>query len=219
MFAYSLARRVHRDRHNETHQQHTQAAPQRRFRQIGERLVLVYPVPQEFMQLRIVIACALPFELQVLCLHRCFGQRERTLTLLRHERLYFRVERHPRPLPRHRHQQRVPAVRAEGSCHRRAHVGRQIVLLERSPHPHVAVTSDSEHTEQSNAERSDSPYRPVAWKLSCIVLSAPPLFHGTPPVAASARRCRALLNLFWSARSISCCISSTVSVCPWDMAK
>src|SRR6202521_5139815 len=91
--------------------------------------------------------------------------------------------------------------------------------LERSPHAHVAVTSDSEHTEQSNAECSDSPYRPVARKISCIVLSAPLLFHGTLPVAAYARRCRALLNLFWSARSMSCCISSTVSVCPWDMAK
>src|SRR6266851_8883500 len=171
------------------------------------------------MQLRIVISCALPFELQVTYLDGLFGQRKRSLAFLCNERLYFVVERHPRTLPRHRHQQRVPAVRAEGSCYRRAHVGRQIVLLERSPHPHVAVTSDSEHTEQSNAERSDTPYRPVAWKLSCIVLSAPPLFHGTPPVAASARRCRALLNLFWSARSMSCRMSSAVSVCPCDTAK
>src|SRR5712692_6492811 len=171
------------------------------------------------MQLRIVIACALPFELHVLCLHRCFGQRERTLTLLRHERLYFRVERHSRTLARHHHQQRVPAVRAEGSCYWRAYIGRQIVSLERSPHPHVAVTNDGEHTEQSNAERSDSPYRLVARKVSGIVRSPPFLFHGTPPVAASARRCRDLLNLFWSARSMSCCISSAVSVRPWDTAK
>src|SRR6266851_3835416 len=171
------------------------------------------------MQFRIVIACALPFELQVTYLDGLFGQRKRALAFLCNERFYFVVQRQSRTLPRHHHQQRVPAVRAEGSCYRRAHVGRQIVLLERRPHPHVAVTSDSEHTEQSNAERSDSPYRLVAWKLACIILSAPPLFHGTPPVAASARRCRALLNLFWSARSMSCCISSTVSVCPWDTAK
>src|SRR6266481_6043812 len=171
------------------------------------------------MQFRIVIACALPFELQVTDLQGLFGQRKRALALLRHERFYFVVERHPRTFPRHNHQQRVPAVRAEGSCYRRVCVGREIVPLERRPHPHVAVTSDSEHTEQSNAERSDSPYPPFARKISCIVLSAPLLFHGTPPVAASARRCRALLNLFWSARSMSCCISSTVSVCPWDMAK
>src|SRR5712692_7221737 len=91
--------------------------------------------------------------------------------------------------------------------------------LERCPHPHVAVTSDSEHTQQSNAERADTPYRPVARKIPRIVLSAPLLFHGIPPVAASARRCRALLNLFWSARSMSCCIFSSVSVCPWDTAK
>src|SRR5258706_8204736 len=219
MFAYSLARRVHRDRHNETHQQHTQAAPQRRFRQIGERLVLVYPVPQEFMQLRIVIACALPFELQVTYLDGLFGQRKRALALLCNERFYFVVERHPRTLPRHRHQQRVPAVRAEGSCYRRAYIGRQVVPLQRSPHPHVAVTNNGAHTEQSNAERSDSPYRPFARKVSCIVRSPPFLFHGTPPVAASARRSRALLDLFWSARSISRCISSAVSVCPWDTAK
>src|SRR5713101_7400641 len=45
--------------------------------------------------------------------------------------------------------------------------------LERCPHPHVAVTSDSEHTEQSNAERPDTPYRPVARKVSRIVLSGP----------------------------------------------
>src|SRR6266851_1243763 len=171
------------------------------------------------MQLRIVISCALPFELQVTYLDGLFGQRKRSLAFLCNERLYFVVERHPRTLPRHRHQQRVPAVRAEVSCHRRAYVGRQIVLLERSPHPHVAVTSDSEHTEQSNAERPDSPYGPVARKISCIVLSTPPLFHGTPSVAASARRSRALLNLFWSARSMSCCIFSSVSLCPWDTAK
>src|SRR6266567_8121200 len=219
MFAYSSPRRVLRDRHDESHEQHTQAAPKRRFRQIGERLVVVNPVAQEFMQLRIVIACALPFELQVTCLDGLFGQRKRALALLCNERFYFVVERQSRPLPRYHHQQRVPAVRAESSCYRSAYVGRQIVLLERSPHPHVAVTSDSEDTEQSNAECSDSPYRLVAWKLACIILSAAPLFHGTPPVAASARRCRALLNLFWSARSISCCISSAVSVCLWDMAK
>ncbi len=93
MFAYSPARRVLRDRHNETHQQHTQAAPQRRFRQIGERLVLVYPVRQKFMQLRIVIPCALPFELQVTDLQGLFGQRERALAILRHERFCFVVER------------------------------------------------------------------------------------------------------------------------------
>src|SRR6266852_2642678 len=91
--------------------------------------------------------------------------------------------------------------------------------LERCPHPHVAVTSDSEHTEQSNAERPDTPYRPVARKVSRIVLSAPLLFHGIPPVVASARRSCALLNLFWSARSISCRMSSAVSVCPCDTAK
>src|SRR6267378_4036025 len=187
MFAYSLASCVIRDRHDERHEQHTQAAPQRRFRQIGERLVLVYPVPQEFVQLRTVISCALPFEFRVTYLNGLFGQRKRALTLLCNERFYFVVERHPRTLSR--------------------------------PHPHVTVVPDGEHTDQSNAERSDSPYRPVARKISCIVLSTPPLFHGTPPVAASARRCRALLNLFWSARSISCCIASTVSVCPWDTAK
>src|SRR6266705_5479947 len=170
------------------------------------------------MQLSIVISCALPFELQVTCLDGLFGQRKRALALLCNERFYFVVERQSRPLPRYHHQQRVPAVRAESSCYRSAYVGRQIVPLERRPHPHVAVTSESEHTEQSNAERSDSPYRLVAWKLACIILSAPPLFHGTPPVAASARRCRALLNLFWSARSISFCISSAVSVCPCDTA-
>src|SRR6266478_5500299 len=91
--------------------------------------------------------------------------------------------------------------------------------LKRRQHPHVAVTNDGKHAEQSNAERSDNPYSPVTRKFSCIVLSTPFLFHGTPPVAASARRCRALLNLFWSARSMSCCISSAVSVCPWDTAK
>src|SRR5260370_1272324 len=91
--------------------------------------------------------------------------------------------------------------------------------LERCPHPHVPVTSDSEHTEQSNAECPHTPYRPVARKISRIVLSAPLLFHGMPPVVASARRCRALLNLFWSARSISCRMSSPVSVCPCDTAK
>src|SRR5258707_12745339 len=171
------------------------------------------------MQLRIVISCTLPFELQVTYLDGLFGQRKRALAFLCNERFYFVVERHPRTFPRHRHQQRVPAVRAEGPCYRRAYVGREIVPLERRPHPHVAVTSDSEHTEQSNAERSDSPYPPFARKISCIVLSAPLLFHGIPPVAASARRCRALLNLFWSARSMSCCISTAVSVCPWDTAK
>src|SRR6266849_4830382 len=171
------------------------------------------------MQLRIVIARALPFEFQVACLHRYFGQPERALALRCHERLHFVVEGQLLPLPRHHHQQRVPAVRAKGSCYWRAYIGREVVPLERRPHPHVTVTSDSEHTEQSNAERPNSPYRLVAWKLACIILSAPPLFHVTPPVAASARRCRALLNLFWSARSMSCCISSTVSVCPWDMAK
>src|SRR6266699_1825216 len=91
--------------------------------------------------------------------------------------------------------------------------------LKRRPHPHVTVVPDGEHTEQSNAERSDNPYSPVTRKFSCIVLSTPFLFHGTPPVAASARRCRDLLNLFWSARSTSCCISSAVSVRPWDTAK
>src|SRR6266581_104803 len=135
---------------------------------------------QELMQLRIVIACTLPFEFQVAYLYGIFGQRK-------------------------------PAVRAEGPCYWRACVGRQVVPLERRPHPHVLVTSDSEHTQQSNADRSDSPYRFVARKFSCIILSSPLLFHGTPPVAASARRCRALLNLFWSARSMSCCISSAVS--------
>src|SRR5712691_4909351 len=93
------------------------------------------------------------------------------------------------------------------------------MALERCPHLHVAVTNDGEHTEQSNAERPDTPYRPVARKVSRIVLSAPLLFHGIPPVVASARRCRALLNLFWSARSMSCRISSPVSVCPCDTAK
>src|SRR5260370_449303 len=171
------------------------------------------------MQLRIVIACTLPFELEVAALHRCFCRRECALALLYHERLYFVVECQSCTLPRHHHQQRVPAVRAEGPCYRRAYVGREIVPLERRPHPHVAVTSDSEHTEQSNAERSDSPHRPVARKISRIVLSAPLLLHSTPPVAASARRCRALLNLFWSACSMSCCISSAVSVPPWDIAK
>src|SRR5260370_29664677 len=219
MFAYSLACRVHRDRHDKTYEQHTQAAPQRRFRQIGERLVLVYPVPQEFMQLRIVIACALPFEFQIACLHRCFCQRERPLALLCNERFYFVVERQSRTLPRPHHQQRVAAVSAEVFCYWCACIGRQVVPLERRPHPHVAVTRDSKHSEQSKAERSDSPYRPVARKFSCIVLSSPLLFHGIPPVAASARRCRALLNLFWSARSMSCRISSAVSVRPWDTAK
>src|SRR5216684_5587100 len=170
------------------------------------------------MQLRIVIACALPFEFQVACLHRYFGQRERVLALLRHERFYFVVERRSRTLPRHHHQQRVPAVGAEGCCYWRAYIGRQVVPLERRPHTHVAVTSDGEHTEQSNAERSDSPHGPVARKISRIVFSAPLLFHGIPPVAVSATRCRALLNLYWSARSMSRCISSAVNVCPWDTA-
>src|SRR5229473_1243003 len=190
MFAYSLACRVHRDRHHKTHEQLTQAAPQRRFRQIGQRLVLVYPVPQEFMQLRIVIACALPFELQIACLHRCFGQRERALALLCHERLYFVVECQSCTLPRYHHQQRVRGIRPKRSCYWRPRVSQYVMPLERCPHPHVAVTSDSEHTEQSNVERSDSPYRPVARKISRIVLSTPPLFHGTPLVAASARRSR-----------------------------
>src|SRR5216684_2353078 len=171
------------------------------------------------MQLRIVIACALPFEFQVACLHRYFGQRERVLALLRHERFYFVVERRSRTLPRHHHQQRVPAVGAEGCCYWRAYIRREVVPLERRPHSHVAVTDDGEYTEQSNAERSDSPQGPVARKFSCIVLTPPLLFHGTPPVVASARRCRALLNLSWSARAISCCISSAVSVCPCDTAK
>src|SRR5260370_22105288 len=166
------------------------------------------------MQFRIVIACALPFELQVTYLDGLFGQRKRAFDFICSERFYFVVERHPRTFPLPHHQQRVPAVRAEGPCYRRAYVGREIVPLERRPHPHVAVTSDSEHTEQSNAERSDSPYPPFARKISCIVLSAPLLFHGIPPVAASARCCRALLNLFLSARSISCLMSSPVSVWP-----
>src|SRR5229473_2656850 len=200
MFAYSLACRVHRDRHDKTHEQHTQAAPQRRFRQIGERLVLVYPVAQELMQLCIVIACALPFELQVTYLDGLFGQRKRALALLRHERFYFIVERQSRTLPRHHHQQRVRGIRPKRPCYWRAYIGRQIVSLERSPHPHVAATNDGEHTEQNNAERSDSPYRPVARKISRIVFSSPFLLHGIPPAAASARRSRALLNLFWSAR-------------------
>src|SRR6266568_3086697 len=176
MFAYSLACRVLRDRHDESHEQHTQAAPQRRFRQIGERLVLVYPVAQELMQLRIVIACALPFELQVTYLDGLFGQRERALAFLCNERLCFVVEGQSRTLPRYHHQQGVRGIRPEGSCYGRPDVGRQIVPLKRRPHPHVAVTSDSEHTEQSNAERSDSPYRPVAWKIPRIILSAPLLF-------------------------------------------
>src|SRR5204863_414273 len=171
------------------------------------------------MQLRIVIACALPFELQVPCLHRCFCQRKRALALLCDERLYFVVECKACTFPSHHHQQCVRGIRPKRSCYWRAHVGRQVVPLERSPHPHVAVTSDSEHADQSNAERSDRPYRLVARKVSCIVLSAPFLFHNTRPVAASARRCRALLNLFWSARSMSRCISSVVSVWPWDTAK
>src|SRR5713226_633585 len=166
------------------------------------------------MQLRIVIACALPFELQVTYLYGLFCQRKRALALLCNERFYFVVERHPRTLPRHHHQQRVPTVCPNGPCYWRPYIGREVVPLERRPHSHVAVTSDSEHTKQSNAERSDSPYRPVARKISRIVRSAPLLFHSTPPVAASARRSRALLNLFWSARSMSCCISSAVSVCP-----
>src|SRR5216683_3215361 len=139
-------------------------------------------MPQELMQLRIVIACALPFELQVTYLDGLFGQRKRALAFLCNERFYFVVERQSRTLPRHHHQQRVPAVRAEGSCYWSAYVGRHVVPLERRPHLHVAVTSDSEHTEQSNAERADSPCRPVTRKFSCIVLSAPLLFHGTPPV-------------------------------------
>src|SRR5947207_686723 len=171
------------------------------------------------MQLRIVIACALPFEFQITYLDGLSRQRKRALSLRRYERFNFVVDRQSRTLPRHHHQQRVPTVRAEGSCYRRAYIGRQIVPLERSPHPHVAVTSDSEHTEQSNAERADSPCRPVARKFPCIVLSAPLLFHGIPPVAASARRCCALLNLFRSALSMNCFISSAVSVCPWDIAK
>src|SRR6266702_6818681 len=171
------------------------------------------------MQLRIVIACALPFELQVTYLDGLFGQRKRALAFLCDERLYFVVERQPRALPRRHHQQRVPAVRAAGSCYWRAYIDRQVMPLEWRPHAHIAVMPDGEHTEQSDAERSDSPYRPVARKISCIVLSTPPLFHGRPPVAASARRSRALLNLFWSARSMSCCIFSAVSVRPWDTAK
>src|SRR6266850_3979680 len=166
------------------------------------------------MQLRIVIACAVPFELQATYFHGPFGQRERAFALHCHERFYFVVERHTRTVSRYYHQQCVPAVRAEGSCYWRAYIGRQIVSLERSPHPHVAVTNDGEHTEQSEAERSDSPYRLVARKFSCIILSTPLLFHGTPPLPASARRCRALLNLFWSARSMSFCISPEVSTCP-----
>src|SRR6266851_1551570 len=171
------------------------------------------------MQLRIVISCALPFEFQVTYLDGLFGQRKRALALLCNERFYFVVERHPRTLSRHHHQQRVPTVCPNGSCYWRPYIGRQVVPLERRPHPHVAVTNNGEHTEQSNAERSDSPYRPVARKISRIVLSAPLLFHSAPPVAASARRSRALLNLFWSARSISCRMSSAVSVRPRDTAK
>src|SRR5258708_32927131 len=91
--------------------------------------------------------------------------------------------------------------------------------LKRRPHPHVAVTNDGEHTEQSKAERSDSPYRSVARKISCIVFSAPLLFHGTPPVPASAKRCGGLLKLLCSDRLTSCCIASAVSVRPWDTAK
>src|SRR5260370_42380040 len=101
------------------------------------------------MQLRIVIACALPFELQVAYFYRHFGQRKRTLALLSNEWLYFIVERQSRPPPRHYHQQRVRTVSAEGSCYWRAYIGRQVLPLKRRPHSHVAVTSDSEHTEQS----------------------------------------------------------------------
>src|SRR5260370_19805751 len=137
------------------------------------------------MQLLTVISCSSTFELQVTYLDGLFGQRKRALALLCNERFYFAVERHPRTLWRHHHQQRVRGIRAERSCYWRAHVGCHVVSLERRPHPHVAVTSDGEHTEQSNAERSDSPCRPVARKLSRIVRSAPLLFHGIPPVAAS----------------------------------
>src|SRR5258708_39264083 len=143
------------------------------------------------MQVRIVISCALPFEFQVTCLHRCFGQHERTLALLRNERFYFVVECQSCTLPRYHHQQRVRGIRPKCSCYWRPRVSQYVMPLERCPHPHVAVTSDSEHTEQSNAERSDSPYRPLARKISRIVLSAPLLFHSIPPVVASARRCRA----------------------------
>src|SRR5260370_34536131 len=121
------------------------------------------------MQLRIVISCALPFELQVTYLDGLFGQRKRALAFLCDERLYFVVERHPRTLPRRHHQQRVPAVRAEGSCYWRPYIGRQVVPLAWGPHAPVAVVPDGEDPEHSNAERSDSPYRPVARKISCIV--------------------------------------------------
>ena len=70
------------------------------------------------MQLRIVLSS--PFELQVTYLDGLFGQRECALAFLSHERHHFVVECDPRTLPRHRHQQRVPAVPAEGSCYRRA---------------------------------------------------------------------------------------------------
>src|SRR6266404_5586122 len=171
------------------------------------------------MQPRIVIACALQFEFQVACLYRYFGQRERVLALLRHERLYFVVECQSCTLPRYHHQQRVRGIRPKRSCYWRPRVSEYVMPLEWCPHPHVAVTSDSEHTEQSHAKRPDSPYPPVARKIPRIVLSAPLLFHGIPPIVASARCCRALLNLFWSARSISCRMSSPVSVWPCDTAK
>src|SRR5260370_24528009 len=129
------------------------------------------------MQVRIVIACALPFELQVTYLDGLFSQRKRALAFLTNERFYFVVERHPRTFPRHRHQQRVPAVRAEGPCYRRAYIGREIVPLERRPNLRIAIPSDSAHTKQSKAERSDSPYRPVARQITRILCAAPLLLH------------------------------------------
>src|SRR5260370_1639610 len=171
------------------------------------------------MELRIVVPPALPFELHRACFQRLVGQRERVLPGCGCHRGYVGINGEPIAFPHHYHQERVRGVVAQRSRYWGSWVGQQVMPFERRPLAFAAVVADAYHAQRGNAECRNGPHRLVARPVARVFLSAPSLLHGTPPAAASARRCCALPNLSRSARSISRCISSAVSVCPWDTAK
>src|SRR6266851_2696719 len=170
------------------------------------------------MELCTVVVPTLQFELHCACLQRLVGQRERALPGCGCHRRYVGIDGEATAFPHHYHQQRIRGVLAQRSRYRCPGVSQQVVSFKRRPLPLVVVVADPYHAQRGNAERRDSPDRLVARPVARAPLAPPLLLHGTP-TAASARRCRALPNLSWSARSISRCISSALSVCPWDTAK
>ncbi len=103
---------------------------------------MINPFAKEPMQLGVVVKTSLPFKLPCSLLHSFAGERERFLSVVRHNWHCFAVEGQPAPFPRDHFKQRVPSALPNSPGDLCSDVREEIVPFERRPVPQITNAFD-----------------------------------------------------------------------------